>query len=332
VQADSVDDLWHLSHVIEPGDLCRAVTQRRREAQEDRVRADKTEKVTLVLPVRAESVAFDESVVRLRILGRIDGGPDDISGHHTLTLEPHQWVEIEKPDGWHRAQVQRLDEAVAAGREPRVIVVALDDDEATVAVLQPYGIREVATIASHRSGKDFAGKDTRESFFQDILLALRETAPQECPLLVVGPGFTREHLAKWLKGKEGAPAAVATEPTGQSGRVGVQEAIKRGAITRIDKRVRVARETEAVDTFMTRVAREEPATYGPAEVRRALEQGAVELLLVTDGLVRLAEGRALLDLAHRTRAEALVVGTGHDAGVLLERFGGVAALLRYRLS
>ena len=38
------DDLWHLRHLIEPGDLVHAVTWRREERSTDMVRAEKTER------------------------------------------------------------------------------------------------------------------------------------------------------------------------------------------------------------------------------------------------------------------------------------------------
>ena len=45
---ESVDDLWHLKHVIEPGDLVYSFTYRRMEEATDKVRPDKTEKLSLI--------------------------------------------------------------------------------------------------------------------------------------------------------------------------------------------------------------------------------------------------------------------------------------------
>lgn len=329
---DSVDDLWHLSHLIEAGDVCSAVTQRRQQVQDDMVRDKAGERVTLVLPVEVEQVEFDEFVTRLRVLGTVVEGPEYATGHHTLVIEPNDWIEVVKPDGWPRHMLDRVNEAVDAGEEPRVVVVSLDEQEATVALILPFGVREVATIESHRSGKGYDQNQAKDTFFQDIELALRESVPQDVPVLVVGPGFTRENLGEWLRNESELELAVATEPTGQAGIVGVREAIKRGAVGRVNERVRVARETQAVERVMARLATGEPVTYGRDHVRRALNLGAVELLLITDELVRDDQGRELLDLAHQTGADEMVIGMGHDAGKQLDRIGdGVAALLRFDL-
>jgi len=41
---DSVDDLWHLSHLVGPGDLVFATTLRTIDSSQDKIRPEKLEK------------------------------------------------------------------------------------------------------------------------------------------------------------------------------------------------------------------------------------------------------------------------------------------------
>ncbi len=81
---------------------------------------------------------------------------------------------------------------------------------------------------------------------------------------------------------------------------------------------------------MERIATDGLATYGREQVRRALNMGAVEQLIVVDELVRDGEVDRLLELARQTGSEVLVVSQGHDAGETLANLTGIGALLRYK--
>ena len=66
---ESIDDLWHLRHIIREGDLVFATTFRSVEAATDRIRPEKVEKRPVRLGVRVERVEFSGHGVRLRISG-----------------------------------------------------------------------------------------------------------------------------------------------------------------------------------------------------------------------------------------------------------------------
>ncbi|KAL8431667.1 hypothetical protein ACSSS7_005155 [Eimeria intestinalis] len=75
--------------------------------------------------------------------------------------------------------------------------------------------------------------------------------------------------------------------------------------------------------------------YGPNEVRRATDGGAVKVLMVSEGLLRsadIAQRRfyvQLLEDAAAGGAEALTFSDQHSTGEQLTLLGGVAAILRF---
>jgi protein pelota len=323
---------------VEPGDVATALTWRTADV-ETVERAGKAEKRAMTLGVRAEQVEWDAFSTRLRILGPIVEGGQDLGSYHTIAVEPGTEIALRKARGWRPHHEERLREAVEATARPLVTLVAIEENEATVAVLRQYGVQRMADVTGHVSGKQYSsqGKGEEEAFFDEILLALRDYRPPGAPLLVLGPGFAKERFLAYARAKQ--PALVqgaAAEATGQAGMAGVHEALRRGSVDRVSKDQRVARETRMVERFLEAVAKDAPAAYGEAHVRRALEAGAVETLLVTDDLVRGAgagtgAGEAMLDLARATGAATLVVSTHHEAGKRLRALGGLGALLRYRL-
>lgn len=334
LRVDSLDDLWHLRELVEPGDVASALTWRTADVESKGAeRQGKPEKRAVHLGIKVESVEYAAFADRLRLLGPIVEGPQDIGSYHTISVEPQTELALKKTKGWRRHHEERLDEAVSATSKPLVTLLAIEENEAVVAVLRQYGVQKMADVAGHASGKQYARtKGEEESFFDEILLALRDHRPEGAPFLVLGPGFAKERFLAHARAKQPALVQGAmVEATGQAGMTAIHEALKRGTIDRVSKDQRVARETALVERLFVALATDAPAAYGADEVRRALEAGAGETLLVTDRLVREGAGERLLDLARQTGAAPHVVSSVHEAGKRLESLGGVGVLLRYRL-
>jgi protein pelota len=335
LRIDSLDDLAHLRELVEQGDVATALTWRTADLPKADERSGKAEKRAVTLSVRVESVEYADFSNRLRLLGPIVEGAQDVGSYHTISVEPGTELTLRKPSRGFRAHHdERIREAVEATARPLVTLLAIEDNEAVVATLRQFGVVKNADVTGHASGKQYAAtKGEEESFFDEILLALRDYRPEGSPLLVLGPGFAKERFLAYARGKQtDLVKGAMVEATGQAGMTAIHEALKRGTIDRVSKDQRVARETALVERFLEHVATDGLAAYGPAYVRRALDAGAVETLLVTDKLARTPEGEAFLDAARGTGAQAHVVSTLHEAGKRLHAMGAVGAILRYRLT
>src|ERR1051326_5732683 len=95
LRPDTIDDLWHLSHLLDKGDLPTALTWREPAAAKAQATA-KVEKRAMTLTVRAGEVECADSSTRLRIPGPIVDGPQDHGMSHTLTIEPLAEVTLVK--------------------------------------------------------------------------------------------------------------------------------------------------------------------------------------------------------------------------------------------
>jgi len=327
VRVENADDLWHLHNLVLPGDLVRASTYRREEVKTDKVRPERGEKVRVTLTIRVESVEFQAFSDRLRITGVIVEGPQDLGRHHTLNIAVEDVLSVIKT--WHPHELRRIEEAVAAGQKPLVAFLSLDDEEALLAQLRQYGVRELATIRAPGHGKMFPSGDARSVYFDEILAKLRAMEIGEA-LVLVGPGFTRDAFLEYLKAREPALASkVHSHGTAHPGMHGIQEALKAGVGAKVFGDSRVGYETRLVEKLLEAIATDRPCAYGPAEVAEAIEAGAVETLLVSDAVVRNPGIEDLMRSAESARGIVVLVSRHHEAGQKLEALGGIAALLRF---
>jgi protein pelota len=330
---ENLDDIWHLYNIIEEGDLVRAVTFRTSEDEKaDKLRAKKAEKKKMKLGIRVEKVTFHEFSNRLRVQGIIEEGPQDLGSYHTFNVDAEEMQPLSiLKEHWRAYQLQRIDEAVLQRTQPMLVFVSLDDDAATVAMLFQSGVQLVAEIDAHRSGKMYESKETTPEYYGEILSVIKTVKKPDSPLVIIGPGFTREHLMK--AGKEKEPALFEnclTHATANAGMNGVHEALKVGIVEQITKENRVSKETQAIEKLFEEIKKDGRVTYGLNEVEDALSRGAVETLLISDVMVRSKNGERLLDSARRTHSDFIIINTMHDAGKKFEGIGGIAALLRFK--
>lgn len=330
VQIDSLDDLWHLYNVIAPGDLVYAVTFRREEVKADKIRSERGEKKRMRLGIRVEKVEFHEFDDRLRILGVIEDGPQDIGSYHTLNLQEGDVITIVK-ERWTNAQLKRIARAVEDTKRPQIVFVSMDQDEATVAVMRQFGVREIATIQAEKSGKMYEMKGERD-FYKEVAEKVAQLASEEVPVVILGPGFAKEALLR--RGKELYPEVFGRARifnTGQSGMPGINELMKKGMGGGVLDESRVAMEMRLMEQVLSEISKDGAVTYGPAQVERAAQIGAIDTLLVLDSLMRTKDLDGLMRQVEETGGKVIVVSEHHDAGKELEALGGLAALLRFKV-
>jgi protein pelota len=101
---------------------------------------------------------------------------------------------------------------------------------------------------------------------------------------------------------------------------------------------KAAAEVAVLSTFLSLMASQpDRVTYGYGHVMAALEQGAMDKLLLSDNLFRarsVAKRRQYVGLVEAARAAGAAVhvfSSLHVSGEQLARLGGVAAVLRFPL-
>ncbi len=331
LQVETDEDLWHLYNIVEVGDLVTASTTRREEKSADKLRAEKMEKKRMTLGIRIEKIEFSEEDLRLKLLGTIETGPQDIGQHHTLIFENGDSMTIQKKR-WRTTQIERVQRAVSDSKKPRIVFVSLDQDEATIAVLRQFGLKEITTIRSGRSGKQYEEKPSVDGYHGEIHSKLKFLLEPNMPLVLLGPGFEKETLAEDLKKIDPETyKKIYVYHTGQSGMVGINELMKGGMGADVLKESSIGAELEAVEQLMTAISKDGLGTYGPDEVMSAAMSGAVDKLLILDKKVREQDLDDMVRAVESQKGSVIIVSSQHDGGKILESLGGIGALLRYKI-
>jgi len=320
------DDIWHLYNVVAPGDIVFSTTFRREDKIKDKLRAERMEKKKVRLGIKVEEVKFQEFSDKVRIHGMIEEG-EDKGSYHTFNIGIQDELEIIK-DGWKRHELERLEDAVASSYAPIITFVALEYDEAMLAQLYQYGVKEIATIKSQASGKQYPSKDKKEDYYNEILAKLNMMEVGDATI-IVGPGFAKDDFRKHLKDKN-YKKRTHVYSSSQGGMLGVQEVLRSG-IAKVLEEHRVAYETQLVESLLSEIATDGLFMYGPEEVEKALDAGAVDKLLISTDFMRDKKFESLLELADSKRTRIITVSPHHEAGRKLKKIGGVGAILRYKI-
>ncbi|MCD6562361.1 MAG: peptide chain release factor aRF-1 [Thermoproteales archaeon] len=264
-------------------------------------------------------------------------------------------------------------------------LIVLDRSEAAFAVLRGKNLEVVEEITSgipgkHRSGGQSARRFERiiEQLAHEFYKRIGEHAnriflkiPELKGIIVGGPGYSKEefvegdYLHYTLKEK-----IIGVFDVGYSGESGIYELLVRAKD--LLKDVRYMKEKEVMNRFLYHLSRDTGlAVYGEDEVRKALDMGALDKLLLSEDLekyrikfkciqcgyegettvkslddvlrcpkcggeVQVIEEKTLIDefveKAKNSGAEVILVSSSTSEGKeLLKTFGGIAGLLRFKI-
>jgi len=327
---ESTDDLWLLSTIILPGDRCTALTQRKLQIGEGVA----TRKM-MVITIEVEKVALEGS--QLRILGVVREGPEDVphGDHHSLLIAAQSKLTLVKTH-WSLEHTQRVREACES-KPPSVLLVAFDREEATLAALRRSGYEVLLRLSGQVQKKRMTQKVNIE-FFDELAAAVKDADERHKPLSIVSgsPAFWKDALLQRVDARLRKKIIIATCSGGHER--AIDELLRRDEVRESLRGQRAVREARLVDDVMDAIGKGGAVVYGVADVENAALAGAVATLLVSESLLRRAREElfyeridGVLRAVDAAKGEIVIIGP-HDAGKRLDGLGGIAALLRYRLS
>lgn len=337
VVPESVDDLWHLQYVLEPGDRVAGDTTRRIQRNDDQMRDTGGEREHMWVAIAADDVEFHRFANRLRVGGEIVAcsREDQLGFHHTLNIEDRDEISIEKrlkPD-----QEARLEEAEEATENPDVVIATVEEGKAHVHTVAQYGAEEGASITGPTGKGEYARE--RSELFSELADVLKRQDADA--IILAGPGFTKQDAYDYVENEYPEIAEKITMvDTASVGDRGVHEVLKRGAVADVQQETRIEREAEYIDELTERIAQGAKAAYGPDEVEKAAEFGAIDELLILDDRLRKERGPdgewgvdvdGIVRTTEQKGGDVTVFSSEFPPGQQLANLGGIAALLRYRL-
>ena len=339
VVPETLDDLWHLSHIIEVGDNASSKTTRRiQDNTGDKLRSDRGVKKTFYLGLDIENISFHLFTGKLRLTGVITRGPEDLiplGSHHTLEVKLNTPLSIKKTR-WPKWSIKRLKQAIEASKKLSAIIVVLEDDTATLGLMRQFGIEYYGPIKGSVSGKRIVDKNRQKNiiqFYEKVVESISKFDSIQ-NIVIAGPGFVKNDFYDYLKDKHADLAEISIiESTGAGGRNGIAEVLKKGTVEKLTSENRVAQEMGAIENLLEEIGKNSSkVAYGVRETQNAINLGAVGQLLILDTKVAGENMGEAMDMVENMKGEVMVISSEHEGGKQLESLGGMAAILRYEIA
>lgn len=347
---------WSAYNLIRPSDTLRA-SALRRITTESSTGSSSSHRVHTTLTIRVKSTDFDAQASTLHVSGQIavENEFTKVGQFHTLDLELHRNFTLEKAEGWDSVSRQIVAEACDSKRGASAWAVVMGEGSASIAMMtgERTVLRQRINVPiPGKKGDGRAHDKAMERFYQTTLeTLLRHVDIEEAlPILLASPAYTASWFLKFVlaeatrRGDKQLMAQkgnflVVHSSTGQYHSLG--EVLKDPAVVERLKDTRYARETGLMDKFNELMRQDSgKAWYGPREVERAVEAGAVGrgggVLLISNSLFRSVDVQVrnrwvtLVDKVKEVEGgEVKVLSSEHDSGKRLLALGGIAAILTF---
>lgn len=335
IYVNSLDDLWHLSKVIEEGDIVRARSERKvklgGESEKQRV-----VRKPITIKIRVQRVSLNESSLRVR--GEMIAGPEDIPLHSSHTIDLHSGIEFELEKAeWRKFHVERLKTAEKESVAPKVLICILDDEEANLAHLTPSGIKAIAHLNLRLTKKRLEEK--RGNDIEKVANEVIDKSKNIDRIVLASPLFWKETVLKEIKNKSDDVAKkVLMADVSTGSKKGFTEILSRGVVDKIIKDSQLAKEEKLINQVLEQISKNmDLVAYGVGETLKAAEAAALKFVIVSDKLMsRDNENfeivKKIIELVEVNKGEVHIFESDSEAGKQLLGLGGIGGILRYKVN
>ncbi|KAI9849396.1 MAG: Translation factor pelota [Thelocarpon superellum] len=358
------EDMWHAYNLIRPRDQLLA-SALRRVTTESSTGSTSSTRIHTTFLITVQRLDFDSQAAELHISGIIaaENAYTKVGAHHTLDLTLSRPFTLSKAEGWDSVALEALHDATDPTKRAEVVAVVMQEGLANICLITEHQTilrqRVEATIPRKRAGRAADHDKGLAKFFALVLSTLLRhadvsnsaSAVSNKPVLLASPGFTAASFLEYTMNhaRESNDRALLAQKKNfivvhsSSGHVhALNEVLQSPEVLSRLKDTKYARETRYMEQFLTMLRKDDGrAWYGPREVERAVEKGAVGrgggVLLVSNALFRSHDVGArrrwvrLVDAVKAEGGDARVLSSMHESGQRLEALGGIAALLTFPL-
>ena len=307
-------------------------------AGEEGGRSKQAERKKMWIQLSVQTTEHQSFSDTLRIHGIIEEAPIDIGMHHTHMVELRDDLVLSNTKGFSEMDVQLLKESESASKQGQVALLVVEGDEIILYFITARGLRESATWTMRGGGKrgDLRQHERVASQFrQTIVDGLTQQLDEMMPLVLCGPGRNRDRMLEDLRGA-GHRRPMLSVATSMGGRGAANEVLRDGLAGELLAQHSMVQEVTLLEEAWVRISTNGAVAYGGEAIKKAVQEGAVERLLILADLLRddtsTCDGSPWSDLVEQITSfggEIIQCSADHDAGEQLVGFGGAVALLRY---
>ncbi len=269
------------------------------------------------------------------------GNVSEVEGESDIRvwlIQPPEKLRVKKYWCDKKFELEPLQD-MAAEKELYGLLV-MDNREATIALLKGKKLEVLRRKESIVPGKTIKGGQSQmryqrvregliNDWYKQIAADVKElfSRVELKGVIIGGPGpakndfFDRDYLPTDIKKQ-----VIGVKNTGYTDEQGLEEIVQRSQD--ILAEAAVAKEKALVQKFFEELRKESSlAVYGKEKVMKSLEMGAVEIILISEGL----ETKTFSEKAKNYNTQVEIISKDTREGEQLFQLGGIAAILRWKM-
>lgn len=334
IKVTDQDDLWYLSHLIDPNDKVKGTAHRKIKIG-DGENAKVIRKI-VTLTILVEKIEYQAQNVTLRINGTIVEGPEDFprGSYQNISITEEDELTIIK-EYWPSFHEQKLREA--AKPKNQILICLMDREEAIFAISTKFGHKTISEFKGD-SNKKYAGHASKGNFYQELQKILKEYDSRFKPskIILASPAFYTEDFLKQVSDFDLKKKIISTN-TSSVDNSAITELLKNPNLKSTLEESRARLEAKLMEELLKEIGKGSGRyAYGLRDTSNSIIQGAAMKVLVSTKYItkakeeeRYAEIDSILVMADKMKAEVHILFSDLESGKQLDGLGGIAAILRY---
>jgi protein pelota len=335
----SSEDLYILYNLLLPEDQIRAKTTRK--IKNIGSGKDSTSRISVLMQLLVNEVEFTGFSDVIRVKGLIRSASDEhvsLGTHHSINITLLKELTIIK-DNWTKFDLDNLRTA-QLGSSSGLILIAIDDEGALVAQVGSHAMKilnELRPSMTRKGSDPNQYNQSKEQFFKILAKYLDDIKDITDYKVIGGPGFIHEEFMDFIKNNY-RPITKNTINVGlnSAGRPGLRELIIHHIPQQFVNENSAKAQADLVEDVLDHLGKNTGLVSYASDAFLAAELGAVEHLLILDTELRTTiELRKKIDdlikLVKNSRGKVTIMSSMHETGKIIEGFGRIVALLRFKL-
>jgi len=324
----TIEDLWVLKNISEIDDIISGNSYRRLRQDE----TDKSERKPIFVEIEIDKFDFSDTLHSLRYTGRIVNSKPvnlaPIGEHHTLEIKLNEkYTLVKKYIYKHQLDLIKRSSSLLN----KLLLVALDADQANVFELSDIGVNIIGSISSGKHGKRYDSNYSFSNYFDGVIDLISN---YDLQLIIAGPGYVKNRFLEYLKTKLKIKNILVINQQNIDISA-VTELFSKKQVSKFFKESLVFEEQGLFERFKENLGKDNgKSIYGLKEVVTATNKGAVEFILISEFIWKkeLNDVQQLILNAEKVNTKVHIVDETHkEIYNALNSFTGVIAVLRYKL-
>ncbi len=332
LKINTAEDIWHLSKVLENGDLItsRSTYKKKLGKEEER---QKSVRKPITVTLKISKIEFNN--FSLRILGNIvNSSSEDISLDEFHSIEITEGSELKISKKWRKYQIEILKNAQNNSRTPKAIICSLDDSEANFGEITSAGIHHFFHTELELTKKRYSNSSKKDLNYlaSELIKTLKEKKVEI--LLIISPLFWKDELRKKIEEKYPNTKKILTETVSTGSEKAFREIITKKAFNKIISNAHYIKEEKEIENLLYEISiNSKKAEYGLAQISKIASSGIIKKLLVEEKFLKenFEKISKIISKVEAKNGEVIIFDPKKDAGTKLRGLGGIAAILHYKI-